>query len=75
MATLTRKGNDPYIVEYGYVDVTKVANRVKDVPPEWIDEDNFTVTADMIHYLRPLTEGETKVDYKEGLPDYLYDRY
>ena len=40
-----------------------------------IDEDNFTVTADMIHYLRPLTEGETKVDYKEGLPDYLYDRY
>ena len=75
MATLTRTGNAPYTVEYGNVDVTKVANRIKDIPAEWIDKDNFTVNAEMVNYLTPLIKGETQVDYKEGLPDYLYDRY
>ena len=67
MATLTRSGNDPYNAN--------VANKIKDVPKEWIDEENFTVTAEMVHYLKPLIKGETKVGYKEGLPDYLYDRH
>lgn len=75
MATLTRSGNDPYNVEYGLADVANVANKIKDVPKEWIDEENFTVTAEMVHYLKPLIKGETKVGYKEGLPDYLYDRH
>ena len=75
MATLTRTGDAPYTVEYGCVDVTQVANRVKDVPKEWIDEDNFTLTHEMVQYLKPLIIGETKVDYKDGLPDYLYDRH
>ena len=75
MATLKRTGDEPYTVEYGFADVTEVANKVKDVPEAWMDKDNFTVTVEMVQYLKPLIQGETKVDYKEGLPDYLYDRH
>ena len=75
MSALKRVSDDPYTVEYGCVDVSEVANKVKDVPDAWIDRENFSVTAQMVQYLKPLIQGETVVDYKEGLPDYLYDRH
>lgn len=75
MALLRRVGDDPYEVEYGAVDVSKVANAVKGVPKDWIDENNFTVTEEMVRYLRPLIVGEESIEYKDGLPDYLYDRH
>lgn len=75
MACLKRVGNNPYEVEFNAEDVLKIANKVKAVPTEWIDEYNAFVTQDMINYLTPLIQGETEVRYKNGLPDYLFEEF
>lgn len=73
MACLKRTSNKPYETEFSAADVLNIANKVKGVPAEWIDEENAFVTQEMIDYLTPLIQGETEVTYKNGLPDYLFE--
>ncbi len=74
MSTLTRKDTPKYEVEYSFADISKIANEEKKVPLEWITEEGTDVSNDMIEYLRPLVLGEVTVPYKDGIPDYMFDR-
>ena len=74
MSTLIRKSSEPYEVEYSFGDISKIANAEKKIPREWISSDGTDVTAEMIAYLKPLVMGEVSVPYKDGIPDYMFDR-
>lgn len=71
MVSLTRTGNHPYTYALGGTPVAKVANRAKSVPREWITENGYDVTREMVEYLRPLVTGEIQVKYRDGIADYL----
>ena len=72
MTSLRRISNDPYRVEYITVPVSEVANKEKTIPREWINEAGNDVTQELIDYLQPLIEGEVKVEYNKGIPDYIF---
>ncbi|MCI8410157.1 MAG: 6-phosphofructokinase [Lachnospiraceae bacterium] len=72
MTSLKRISNDPYRVEYITVPVSQVANKEKKIPLEWINEAGNDVKPELVEYLKPLIEGELKVEYKEGIPDYIF---
>ncbi|MCR5273083.1 MAG: 6-phosphofructokinase [Lachnospiraceae bacterium] len=73
MVNITRKDTEDgsYEVEYGAVPVCDIANKVKNVPLEWITEDGCDVTEELIEYVKPLVKGEVETIYKDGLPVYL----
>ncbi len=68
---LNRTGEDPYICEPGICDVGLVANRKKDVPKEWINEEGNYVTKDFIAYVMPLIQGEVIPIMENGLPKHI----
>ena len=72
MTSLKRISNDPYRVEYTTVPVSQVANKEKKIPAEWINEAGNDVKPELVEYLKPLIEGELKVEYKNGIPDYIF---
>lgn len=72
MTSLRRISNDPYRVEYITVPVSQVANKEKKIPTEWINEAGNDVKPELVEYLKPLIEGELKVEYKDGIPDYIF---
>lgn len=74
MSTLLRKSNEPYSVEYSFAEISHIANAEKKIPREWITPDGTDVMPEMIAYLRPLVIGEVSVPYKDGVPDYMFDR-
>lgn len=71
MITVSRTSNAPYTVTYGASSITEIANKVKGVPDEYINEAGNDVTSEMITYLKPLIQGEPIVEFKDGLPVYL----
>lgn len=71
MASIKRVSQNPYRVEYTTVPVSEVANKEKMIPTEWINDAGNNVTEELIAYLQPLIEGEVKVEYKNGIPDYI----
>lgn len=71
MASLKRISNEPYLVEYTTVPVSQVANKEKKIPSEWINEAGNDVTQELVDYLKPLIEGEMKIEYKDGIPNYI----
>lgn len=71
MSCLTRVSSDPYEVSYGHADVNKIANQVRSVPREWINEAGNDLLPPMYEYLKPLIVGEPEIVYKDGLPVYM----
>lgn len=69
MVTLDRRESEEYTVEYGDVDIEKVANQEKTVPLEWITENGHDITEALFDYLYPLIEGERNIRYKHGIPN------
>ena len=70
MVVLTRLSNSPYTVEYGFESIKNIANEVKSVPREWINEAGNDIKEELVEYLKPLIQGEVSVEYKDGLPRY-----
>ncbi len=70
MMVFHRVANHPYNVRIDHVDVTKVANRVKYFPNEWIAESGNDVTDEAIEYCLPLIQGEQNIRIKNGLPQH-----
>ena len=62
------KRGEPYSISYELGNVYEIANKIKLMPPEYIDEKNAGVTDACIDYLMPLIQGEWNVIYKNGLP-------
>lgn len=71
MVCLNRLSSDPYEVEYSHADVSKIANEIRSVPREWINEAGNDVLAPMYDYLKPLIVGEPDITYENGLPVYM----
>ncbi len=71
MVTMNRVSNNPYTIEYGYAEIKNIANEAKSVPTNWINDAGNDVTGEMIDYLAPLIQGESNVEYKNGLPVYM----
>ena len=57
MCTIYRVSDIPYRTETGLTDVSRVANKEKCVPDEWISEDGMHVTPEFARYARPLIRG------------------
>lgn len=68
--TIKRLSDAPYRWEIGTTDIHALANFEAKMPAEYIDADNFTVTAACLRYLRPLIQGEAYPEYRDGLPVY-----
>lgn len=74
MPTLVRKSSRPYKWVIGHVPLSEVANKEKKLPPDYIREDGFGITAACRRYLEPLIAGEAYPPYRDGLPDYVHIR-
>lgn len=71
MPIIVREKNTPYSWHIGEVELAKVANQEKKLPPEFITQNGFGITAPCYEYLNPLIHGESYPPYKNGLPNYV----
>lgn len=70
MVTLIRGEADHYVCETGLTDLSEVANGVKALPVDWINEDGTSMNFQFIKYATPLIQGEIPVPYENGLPSF-----
>lgn len=63
-----RRSDAPYRLTCATIPVAQVANRVKYVPREWINEAGNDVLPPALEYVRPLVEGELPLQTEGGLP-------
>jgi len=71
MVTLARVSNDPYTVTYSHSPIRGIANEAKSIPREWINASGNDITPELYDYLKPLIQGEVRIEYKEGVPVYM----
>ena len=60
-----------YSIRYNAKNVGEIANKVKRVPDEFINESGNGVTDACIEYMRPLIIGEVSPLYENGLPRHI----
>jgi 6-phosphofructokinase 1 len=72
MPIIVRKSHRPYRWSIGHVPLGEVANKEKKVPPEYVREDGFGISAAGRRYLEPLIAGEAYPPYRDGLPAYVH---
>ncbi|HEX6996677.1 MAG TPA: 6-phosphofructokinase [Gammaproteobacteria bacterium] len=70
MPTIVRKSDEPYRWTIGKVPLSRVANREKMLPRNYISKDGFAITPACRRYLAPLIRGEDYPPYRNGLPVY-----
>ena len=68
MVTLVRGETEHYTCETGLAPLGDIANGVKKLPREWINDDGMSMGNQFIRYAQPLIQGETPVPYENGLP-------
>ncbi len=68
MMVFNRISNDPYKVVCECEDIRKIANMVREVPGEFINERGNNVTEECLRYIAPLIAGECSIKYENGLP-------
>lgn len=71
VAMLQRTGDAPYAVTTACVPVCEVANHVKYVPRDWINQEGNRVTEEALAYIRPLVMGEPALHTENGMPRQL----
>ena len=68
MVVLVRGDTDHYTCETGLAPLSEIANGVKKLPTEWINEDGVSMNFQFFRYALPLIQGEVPVPYDNGLP-------
>ena len=68
LVTLVRGDTDHYTCETGLTPLADVANAVKKLPREWINEDGVSMNFQFIRYAQPLIQGEVVVPQDNGVP-------
>lgn len=68
MITLVRGETEHYTCETGLAPLGEVANSVKKLPREWINEDGTSMNFQFLRYAQPLIQGETTVPHDAGVP-------
>ena len=71
MMTINRIEGEEYSSEIGYAEISSIANAVRGVPDEYINETADGITELGIKYLAPLIAGEVNVIYENGLPKHI----
>ena len=71
MPTIVRTSSQPYRWTVGKVALSRVANKEKMMPRNFISKDGFAITAACRRYLAPLIQGEDYPPYRNGLPAYI----
>ena len=71
MMVIRRTSDAPYTYEIGHEDIFKIANQIREVPAEFINDRGNGVTDACVDYLLPLIKGERYPAYENGLPKYL----
>lgn len=60
-----------YSVKVKSADISKIANAVRRVPDEFINEDGNGITEQGLKYLAPLIEGEVSPIFEYGMPKHI----
>jgi 6-phosphofructokinase 1 len=68
MVTLLRGDGDHYTTETGLTALSDVANTVKKLPREWINEDGVSMNFQFLRYAQPLIQGEVTIPHDTGVP-------
>lgn len=68
MVTLIRGDKDTYTCETGLAPLSEVANSIKKLPREWINEDGTSMNFQFLRYAQPLIQGEVTVPHDQGVP-------
>ncbi len=68
MVTLIRGNTDHYTCETGLAPLSDIANGVKKLPREWINEDGISMNYQFVRYAQPLIQGEVTLPFDSGLP-------
>lgn len=71
MMTIVRESTEPYRFSVSHSDVSEIANKIKAVPAEFINERGNNVTDECARYLLPLIAGEAYPAYEQGIPAFL----
>ncbi len=72
MITLVRGDGDHYTCETGLAPLTDIANGVKKLPREWINEDGVSMNFQFARYATPLIQGEIAIPHDAGLPVFAH---
>lgn len=75
MMLFVRKPGASYEVETSFADIHEIANKVRCVPDEFINERGNNVTDECLEYIKPLIFGEAEMYAKEGLPRHFVINY
>ncbi len=70
MVTLVRGETEHYTDETGLAPLAEIANGIKKLPREWINEDMVSMNFQFLRYAQPLIQGEVAVPYENGVPNY-----
>ena len=71
MMIFERVSSEPYECAVSHRPVAQIANQVKHVPDEYINENGDFITEECCKYILPLIEGEATPTYRKGIPQYL----
>lgn len=71
MMTINRKDKAEYSIYYDSADISGIANAVRSVPLDFVNDTKNGVTENCISYLLPLICGEVSPVYENGLPTHI----
>ena len=71
MMTIDRAEGVEYATTVGCADIAGIANAIKTVPTEYINNEGNGITEAGIAYLKPLIMGELELEYENGLPKHV----
>lgn len=71
MMTIDRLDTEDYATKVGCADIAGIANAIKTVPDQYINEEGNGITEAGIAYLKPLIIGELDLEYENGLPKHI----
>ena len=70
MITLVRGDTEHYSIETGLAPLSDIANGVKKLPREWINEDGVSMNFQFLRYAQPLVQGEVTLPHDNGVPTF-----
>ncbi len=71
MMSFVRHKGEEYSVSIGCENIVNIANAVRGVPDEYINEEGNGVTDACLSYLAPLILGEVPIEYEHGMPKHF----
>jgi 6-phosphofructokinase 1 len=71
MMTFVRSEGEAYKIGIAASDISGIANAVRSVPRNYINERGNGVTQECLNYIAPLIIGEPKIVFEGGLPKHF----